>query len=166
MCGNRICSKGFSLVELMVTMSIIGVLATVAIPNYENYLLKTKYAEAKTHIAVIIIGIHSMYAETLRAPYGIQVNSSCQHNQEVHDIRLCSVGLFCNDGNFANWQGPYYDGPALDPWGRPYYIDFDFTFSGYPDPFHAVASRGSDGIQQYLNSSGSNDEVAIKFCFD
>jgi prepilin-type N-terminal cleavage/methylation domain-containing protein len=41
MCKSQ---KGFSLIELMITISIIGILSAVAIPAYQNYVYKAKYA--------------------------------------------------------------------------------------------------------------------------
>lgn len=40
----NILKKGFSLIELMVIVVIIGVLATIAIPAYEHYMIKSKMA--------------------------------------------------------------------------------------------------------------------------
>ena len=40
-------SKGFSLIELMVTVAIVGVLGMIAIPGYRNYVLRATRAEAK-----------------------------------------------------------------------------------------------------------------------
>jgi type IV pilus assembly protein PilA len=51
-------SKGFTLVELMVVVAIIGVLTSVAIPNFRRYQAKSKTSEAKIALA----GIYS--AET------------------------------------------------------------------------------------------------------
>lgn len=46
-------SKGFTLIELMIVVAIIGVLAAIAIPNYMNYQCKAKQSEAKSNLGSI-----------------------------------------------------------------------------------------------------------------
>jgi type IV pilus assembly protein PilA len=56
--------KGFTLIELMIVVAIIGILAAIAIPNFLTYQAKAKSSEAKTNINGIRTSEVAFFAET------------------------------------------------------------------------------------------------------
>ena len=55
--------KGFTLIELMIVVAIIGILAAIAIPNFLSYQKKAKTSEAKVNIGAIKTSQESYKAE-------------------------------------------------------------------------------------------------------
>jgi prepilin-type N-terminal cleavage/methylation domain-containing protein len=48
---RKLNDRGFSLVEVMLTVSILGVLASIAIASYKEFVLRAKISQAKTGLA-------------------------------------------------------------------------------------------------------------------
>jgi type IV pilus assembly protein PilA len=44
--NNKKIEKGFTLIELMITVAIVGILASVALPSYQNYVVRSQVSEA------------------------------------------------------------------------------------------------------------------------
>ena len=47
--GSRL-AAGFTLIELMITVAIVGILASIALPSYRGYIVKTRRAEAMSEL--------------------------------------------------------------------------------------------------------------------
>jgi type IV pilus assembly protein PilA len=58
--------KGFTLIELMIVVAIIGILAAIAIPNFLRYQAQSRQAEAKTNLGGVFVAETSYYGEQSR----------------------------------------------------------------------------------------------------
>jgi type IV pilus assembly protein PilA len=53
--------KGFTLIELMIVIAIIGILAAIAIPSYQNYIKKSAYSEIPLAMSAVRTAIDTCY---------------------------------------------------------------------------------------------------------
>jgi type IV pilus assembly protein PilE len=55
--------KGFTLLELMIVVAVIGILASIVYPNYKNYVKKSKVAEATSNLADLRIKMEQCFQD-------------------------------------------------------------------------------------------------------
>ena len=54
-------TRGFTLVELMIVIAIVGILASIAVPAFSRYVKKAKTAEAVGHVSKVLAGATAYY---------------------------------------------------------------------------------------------------------
>ncbi len=55
--------KGFTLIELMITVAIISILAAIAVPQYQAYVLKARTTEATSALASLHVRMEQLYQD-------------------------------------------------------------------------------------------------------
>ena len=91
-------ARGFTLVELMVVVAIIGMLAAIAIPNYQRLQAKARQSEAKSNLANI---------QTVEVAYAVDASTftACLTNIGFADVaptRYYTSGFLTSAGNLSN----------------------------------------------------------------
>lgn len=79
-------SAGFSLIELMVVVAIVGILAAVALPSYQAYVVRTQRAAATACLAEMAQFMERVYASNLRYDLNNAVATALPAAQCRNDI--------------------------------------------------------------------------------
>ena len=101
---------GFTLIELMIVVAIIGILAAIAIPNFLRFQLKAKSSEGKTNIAAIRTAEESYFAEygnyvsALPSPPGLEDNIKTDFSHAVAGEGFDRVGWSPEGQVFFNYS--------------------------------------------------------------
>lgn len=116
--------KGFTLVELLVVMVIIGLLAALVGPRLFPKLGKGKQAAAKAQIELLGQALDQFRLDVGRYPTTEE-----------------GLNALVNNPGIEKWEGPYLKkGLPLDPWGRPYVYQSPGSHGEYD-----LISYGADG---------------------
>ena len=95
--------KGFTLIELMIVVAIIGILAAIAIPNFLKYQAKSKQSEAKVNLGAI-----GTSAESFRAEHDTYEMTNPATNNGVGPQTTADYSKVSNDLGWAPQGKSYY----------------------------------------------------------
>jgi general secretion pathway protein G len=134
--------SGFSLLELMMAVGLIGILAAIAIPGYQRYIERAKVSEAVQEMGDIQLRIERFRSRNMRLP-----DTLAEATSGVAAATL------------------------TDPWGRSY-VFYNYAAGTTPDPTrrdknlkplntdYDLYSIGKDGLtEKQLNNAASLDDV-------
>jgi type IV pilus assembly protein PilA len=99
--------KGFTLIELMIVVAIIGILAAIAIPAYQDYTIRSQVSEGLTLSADIKAGIAEYLAQTGSWPadlveVGLGSNPAAKDARYVSQIDVDTGTITITYGRDAN----------------------------------------------------------------
>jgi general secretion pathway protein G len=137
--NSRQAARGFTLIEIMVVVVIIGLLAAFILPNVFGNVEKAQIAKVKGDIQGIETALTMYKLDNYKFP--------------STDLGLAALVQRPNDPTVRNWrEGGYIKRVSKDPWGNPY----QYLYPGLHGQEYDLYSFGADGVE---GGEGPNADI-------
>lgn len=144
---------GFSLIELMIVVAIIGILSAIAVPNMAS---GAKKALARSHLKQMVASIKPLRIDDDRNKTLIDITGTvCSICDLGGGYARSVVGLEPNAAYDQRWRNMGFDRTPRDPWGNIYLLD-ENEGEAADCRMDAFYSAGPDG---YTEGMGDGDDV-------
>ncbi|MBU3887026.1 MULTISPECIES: type II secretion system major pseudopilin GspG [Methylosinus] len=137
----RTASPGYTLVEMLVVLTIISLILGLVGPRVLNYLGESRVKTAKLQIESFASALDLFFIDAGRYPNASEGLAALVQRPSGVDV----------------WNGPYVKGGRIpnDPWGKPYQYRFPIDHN----PPYEISSYGSDGQEGGTGSAADISNV-------
>lgn len=99
-------NSGFTLIEVMIVVAIVAILASIAVPSYQNHVIKSKIKEAQANLIALSLSAESVYPRTLSYPQVTLANTAAIKGNSVFNTWNASSSAF--DYKYESTDGVEY----------------------------------------------------------
>ncbi len=158
-CGGpaRIKHKGFTLIELMITIAIIGLLIGIGLPSYREQIAKGRRADAKTQLMAAQQWIERLYSES----YTYNMNVAGSATVDLLALQPFSTSPRVGEGNTAYTI-------TANATASTYTLSATRTGSASTDACgnFTLTNTGTKGLASYSTTKYSSLPVAVSACWN